>query len=92
MPSLYRCRKYVLLKSEDNVLENPPEYIVEAGVDLDEIREISEAINEEGAVYWGRCIVHFYNGDRVMLDMPFGAIFEAWQQASNKAVLLRRFG
>ena len=92
MPSLYRCRKVVLLISEDNVLDDPPEYIVEVGIDLDEIREVCEALGDEGEIFSDRCLVHFYNGDREMLDKPFDTVFKAWQEACNTAVLLRRFG
>lgn len=92
MPSLYRCRKFVVLTSEDDVLDNPPEYIVETGIDLDEIREVSGALGDEGEIFSDRCLAHFYNGDRVMVDKPFETLFQAWQEALNTAVLLRRFG
>ena len=93
MPSLYRCRKVVVLKTEDEILTEPPEHIVNVAIDLDEVEEIAETLEPDGPIFEDRCSVHFKSGnDNIIAVVTFETLFKAWQEACNTAVLLRRFG
>ena len=92
MSSIYRCQKAVILEKDHDVLDDPPQFIVECALDLDEVEEISETIDKDGALYKNRASVHFLNGQSVIVMVPFEKILAAWEEAINASVLLRRFG
>jgi len=92
MPSLYRCRKVVVLKSEDELVEIPREFIVRTGIDFDDVVEVTETLDDDGEIFDDRCSIYFSDRDNIMAVVSFDEAFKAWQEATNTAVLLRRFG